>query len=311
MDNKKSVYGKILFLILIFAIVFALSSSEFFNWPLSLYNLITGRATTSTTSLNISVTNTAPIITFVSAIAATDPTESSTVNIRVNFTANDANGGSDLDRFGGQARFQFTGQTTRSNLSCSNVTGVFSSNNMNFTCTVGMWYFDVPASWTANITINDSANARGENSTTTFTFNTLNAMVMSPTALTWASLSITSTNVGSNNDPITINNTGNKNVTNVTVTGIDLRGESNGAFAIFARNISVNAVDVSDGFLMLNNSAVQVENATLLRGNNSLNYGNETSGQEQIYFYVEALNPDLTSQAYSTLAGGAWTVTSQ
>ena len=40
--------------------------------------------------------------------------------------------------------------------------------------------------------------------------------------------------------------------------------------------------------------------------NYSVNDGN--TGQERLFFYLEALNPGLSSQSYSSTGGGAWTV---
>ncbi|MBI2451564.1 Ig-like domain repeat protein [Candidatus Pacearchaeota archaeon] len=283
-----------------------------YTYNVSIYDTAGNFNSTATRKINLSeaALNSAPTITFVSIMPATDPSENTIKNILFNFTATDADGGGNINISTAQARFQLTGQTTRSNLTCANITGVFSSNNMNFTCTVGMWYFDYPGAWTVNVTISDNSAANGENSTTTFTYNTLNAMVMSPNALTWASLSAGALNTLSNNDPILINNTGNKNVTNITINAINLIGEQNGAYNIPAANFTVSITDSCDsGTIMGNNSQIQVGSAILPRGNNSLNYGNETSGQEQFYFCLEEVPQSIPSQPYSTSAGGAWTIT--
>ena len=291
-------------IILVFALIISLfvisfASAGIINW----FNKITGKATTDTTSLNLTIGNTAPTVTFVSPVSATDPVEDSTRAFFINFTANDADGPSDL----GIARINLTssGEPARYNLSC-NTTGSAFGNNQNYSCTVYLWYFDANAVWTINASINDSGNSMGSNSSGSFTFNLLTAMKMGPTALTWSSLTITSTNVGSNNDPITINNTGNDAITNITVTAINLAGETTTTESIYAGNFTVNTADAADNTTMVNGTAVQVSIANFTRGNYSANNG--VTGQEQLYFFLEALNPSLSSQSYSSTSGGEWTV---
>ena len=48
--------------------------------------------------------------------------------------------------------------------------------------------------------------------------------------------------------------------------------------------------------------------AILQRGNHTKNYLNSTSGQEELYFCVSAVNPDLSQQSYSSSAFGPWNV---
>ena len=249
--------------------------------------------------------NSAPQITNVSSIADTDPLEDGIRNITFNFTARDADGAGDLNNNSVRAEFLKSGETTRINTTCTSQN--IDSNSNRYFCTIGMWYFDGNGAWTINVTINDTAGEKAENSSTTFTFNLLTAMKMGPTALTWSSLTITSTNVGSNNDPITINNTGNDVITNITVTAIDLAGETTITEFIYAGNFTVNTADAADGTVMANASQIQVAIANLTRGNYSANNG--VTGQEQLYFYLEALNPGISAQSYSTSVGGEWTIT--
>ena len=62
---------------------------------------------------------------------------------------------------------------------------------------------------------------------------------------------------------------------------------------------------------MSNATSVNVTSAILERGNNSLNNLNSTSGQEETFFCVTALNPTLSAQSYSSAAYGAWTIVIQ
>jgi len=294
--NKKMVIALAL-VIGLFTISFA--SAGVLDWV----NKITGRATTDTTALNLTIGNTAPTITVVSVVAATDPLEDTLRTIVINFTANDADGAGDLDT--AQMFVNSSTEPIRSNSSCNTIDSA-DGNDQNYSCTIQLYYFDANAVWTINASINDSGNAIAKNDTTTFTFNLLTAMKMSPTALTWGSLTISSTNLGSDVDPVTLNNTGNDVITNISVTAIDLGGEVTTTEYIYAGNFSVNTLDAADNTTMVNNTAIQVSSANFTRSNHSVNDG--IAGQEELYFYLESLNSDLSSQSYSSVGGGEWTV---
>ncbi|MEM3116746.1 MAG: hypothetical protein QXD63_02345, partial [Candidatus Pacearchaeota archaeon] len=194
------------------------------------------------------------------------------------------------------------------NLSCVNLTT--SGNEINFSCSIDMWYFDQAGSWTINVTIKDINNAQGENSSTTFTFNTLTAMVMSPTSLTWPTVGLNDVDVSSNNDPITINNTGNAESIRINVTGYDLRGETTITKYIFANNFTVSNLSDSgcSGRIMQNATSLNITSPITFRGNNSLNYKNATSGQQNTTYCLKGVPQDATAQSYSTAGSAAWIV---
>ena len=288
-------------LFVLFMGVFTISfvNAGFVDW----FNDITGRSTFNTTSLNLTIGNTAPTITLVTNIPATDPLEDTTRTFIINFTATDADGAGDLDI--AEMNVTSSGEPPRFNSSCITLDSPF-GNSQNYTCKIELYYFDANAVWTVNASINDSAGASVWNDSTSFTYNLLTAMKMGPTALTWPALTITSTNLGSNADPIILNNTGNDVITNIRVTAIDLAVEVTSSEYIYAANFTVNVVDASDNTTMVNATAVQIAVVNFTRGNYSVNDG--VTAQEELYFYLEALNSDLSSQSYSSTSGGAWTV---
>ena len=268
------------------------------------WNKITGWATSGTTTVSISVGNNDPVVDFVSTIAAQDVTESGTASIPFWFTATDIDGVANLDDSSAQARFQRAGETTRQNLSCAWVSDI-DTDTANYSCTVDIWYWDAAGSWTINATIEDINNAKGENSSTTFTLNPTTAMAMSPTALAWPSINLTSTNVLSNNDPIIINNTANKDIAadHVNVTAIDLPGETTGSEYIYAGNFTSKITDACEGTVMVNNTAIGVSGAIITAGNNSAG-----DGQESLYFCLEDVPSGISSQTYSTAGSESWTI---
>ena len=302
---RKGVY---IFLVTLTAIIIlaTLVSAGLFDWIKK--PRITGEATTANTALNITVGNTVPTITVVNAIAAQDPTIGATTSITFNFTATDTDGASNINLSTAQAFFNKTGESTRSNSSCIN-TSIGVGNNINFTCTINMQYFDLNGAWTINTTIKDNSAAYAENSSTTFTYNLLTAMVMAPTSLSWQQLATTDTNVGSNNDPIVVNNSGNDIDLNVNVTSYNLRGETTLTEFIYANNFTIeNASQGCSGTAMVNASSINITSALLQRGNNSINYANATSGQEEVFFCLKGLPGGISQQSYSSSAYGSWIV---
>ena len=302
---EKKIYLGMFFMVLVLLVGFV--SAGFLD---DFYARITGKAQSSTTALNITIGNSAPTVSFVAAIPAITPNENGVNYTEFIINATDADGVANLDDNSAEARFELSGETTRVNASCILLADI-DANSANYSCTVGMYYFDKnDASWTVNATILDTNGARGINASTSVTFNPLTAMVMSPTALTWAEFGVADTNQESDNDPIILNNTGNGVDLSINVTGLNLQGEETPTQFIFAANLTVNNVtaDCPGGTAMLNATSLNVTSTILQRGNNSLNNNNATSGQEQMFFCVTAVNPDISSQSYSSAAYGTWTI---
>ena len=258
-------------------------------------------------TINVTSSNQEPTIDWVESIDPTNPTDDSTTSITFNFTVPDENGCEDINVSSVNASFIRAGEPTRINESCVNYSQ--SGNDINFTCTIDMWYFDQNGAWTINVSIQDNEGEYAENSSTTFTYNVLPGMKMSPTSLNWPEVNLTDTDTGSNEDPIIINNTGNSETLNINITSYNLRGEEITTQYIFANNFTVsNESQGCGGTTMSNASSINVTSAILHRGNHSLNYNNATSGQEQIYFCLKGVPQDISSQSYSSSAYGAWEI---
>jgi len=253
----------------------------------------------------IEPSNTAPTIPWVQSIAAQNPTDDTTTSITFNFTVTDENGYDNINVSTVNASFIRAGEPTRINESCINYSQ--SGNNMNFTCTIDMLYFDENGDWTINVSIRDNEGEYAENSSTSFTYNILPAMKISPTSLEWNELSLTSTDVGSNNDPIIINNTGNDPNLNINVTAYNLRGEDKTDYFIYANNFTIGiASEGCSGITMSNATSLNITTALLTRGNHSINDGE--TGQEQLYFCIKGVPVNLPSQSYSSSAYGSWEI---
>ena len=280
-------------------------------------NKITGKATSQTTNVSITVNGTNSItIPFVSVINSTNPTEASTINIIFYATLKDTDGVNDINDSSVSANFSRSGETTRQNTSCSLVADI-DSTSANFSCTIAMWYFDGTGSWNVSVGGTDLGNKTFiYNTSTTFTYNQLQAIQISPISLTWASVSPGNTNQTSNNDPTIINNTGNYNIPNITVNGINLHGDSVSSDYIGVGNVTVGnntgsngECDISDpknATVLVNGTDIQIDNTILDNGNYSIN--NNQTGQELLYYCFRTIPSTISSQTYSTTYGGAWTI---
>jgi len=271
---------------------------------------ITGYESYGNVSVNITIGNNPPTIDWVESISPIGPIDDTIRPITFNFTATDTDGYTNINVSTAESRFQLSNEPTRSNLSCVNWSQ--SGDDVNFTCTINMWYFDkVDTSWIINVTIKDINNAPYVNASKTFEYTPLLGMKMSPTFLNWSEIGLSTPDTGSNNDPIVINNTGNDDSVSINVTAFNLEGEITTDEYIYANNFTVeNASEgCTAGTTLSNATSINITSAILFRGNHSLNHLNATSGQEQTYFCLKGVPQDIGSQSYSTAAYGSWTIT--
>ncbi len=291
MVTKKILVFSILTLCLI-----GLVSAGMFDW-------ITGKATSQTTGANVELGNTAPTIYYVEDVGDINGFPSSSTTVNFTFLVNDSDGWENINVSSASLVVNRSGET-RSNLSCVSL-GNIGDFTLNVSCNVDMWYFDIPGNWSINASIKDINGALATNTSQTFKYNLLTGFVMSPNNLNWTGLSVDSIDVPANNHPILMNNTGNS-ARDVNVTGINLPGVVDDTKIIYAENFTANNISASDGTGLVNATAIQISNVYLTRGNHSIN--DNVTGQEQIYFYLEALNSDLISQNYSTSESQSWEV---
>ncbi|MFH1327210.1 MAG: hypothetical protein ABIH59_03735 [archaeon] len=300
MDKKGKQGVVLLCLFILMIVVIASTASAGF---LDFFRKITGYATSDTVDINISITgNKAPNITIVRNDTMTDisggPTEATNpTTVEINFTVYDADGFGNINDSSATITFSKSGETPRTNSSCTNL-GDYETYYTNYTCTVVMWWWDGAGIWTINATIADNDANTNFNDSKTFDIGTTDAVLIAPTTLNWASLTAGSTNQEAINN-ITLNNTGNVDKW-VEINATNLRGETDPTLAIWAGNFSVRNISGCEGTAMVNDVFTNVTSATLPAGNISLNYKNLTSGQEQIFVCIEEVGAELIAQAYST-----------
>lgn len=278
------------------------------------WDKITGKATSSPVTISVSVTSAPPTIYYISYNTPIILTEGPSLTyVVMNFSVNATNGAASLNNASATLNITKAGQPIRVN-TCT--VKDWSGNYANYTCNLTMDWYNQDGVWTIYANISDFGGNYVTNSTKTVTVNTLTGMVMSPTALTFSNIIAGSTNQTATNDPITLNNTGNQNITagNIKINAIDLAGETDHSKFLFASNFSAGIYTggniecnvTASATAMVNVTDTVVANAALNIGNFPLNDG--ATGQERLYVCLRKAGYELTQQAYSTTALGSWTV---
>jgi len=298
-------------LILILLIIPLISAGFFSDW----WGRITGEVATQPVTLNITVASgAAPIIYNISDLAAVTLTDGPAATyITVNFSVNDSDGAGNLDNSSAMLNLTRSGEELRINSSCA--VADFSGNHANYTCNITLWWYDVDGAWTVYANITDLTSNLAINNTETRTLNSLTGIVLSPSSLTFATITAGNLNT-TPSDFLRLNNTGNQDVAsgNVQMNATDLVGEQTNSTFLFAGNFSAsnstggeiecNASN-PDATALINYSYTGIVGSILTAGNFTLEDG---TAQEDTYLCLREAGSELTSQEYSTLRYGSWTV---
>jgi hypothetical protein len=293
-----------LYLVLSFFLVLLIMSSASANLLDSIKNIFTGKAASQPQDVSVQVSGKKAVIIEVPTISSS-PIEGG-VRI-VFFTANvsDPNGVNDIVDSSIGTLINY-GAITR--VGTCNWSQDISTTKANYSCNVTMQYWDSPspsASWKLNVSATDKGNKTMINQSAVFTYSEVKSLTISPNSLTWDSISSGDTDQNSTNDPTIINNSGNYNG-QIKVTGIDLKGESINTEVIPASSFTVGPTNGAEcsATSLVNGSAVAIGSSNSNPGNLSAGGG---AGQSQLYYCIPAV-PELSSQNYSTLGGGIWTI---
>lgn len=301
----------ILVLVSVFIIlsITAFASAGLSEW----FGKITGRVTQNPVNLTITVLDTtAPTISKVYNNTVTLNEGPNSTLVQINFSASDPSGYLTINTTSAVVNLTRGGEATRMNATCILIVGA--GNNANYSCNIYMVWFDGAGTWNITALIADFNNNVGQNTTNTFTVNALTGFMQAPSPLTWPVLLPNAYNQTSSNDPLTLNNTGNQDITsgNIQINATHLKGETDANRIIYSTNFSVfyatgGSPPVECDVTTMGNSVytgLAVSNLT--HGNFTINDG--TIGQERLYFCLKYAGAELTSQTYSTASMGAWTV---
>jgi len=280
---------------------------------------ITGYDTYRDTNVTVSLSGTAAVTVLVYNATligtAVDPTEDQPLGISYTAELIDADGVADINTtsVGANITAPFGGQL-RQNTTCTSIGGESTITSQNFSCNVTIYYFDVPGSWTINTWGQDLGNTTTiYNQSMVFDYDALQAITLSPASLTWPGISPGQQNQTASTYT-TLNNTGNYNITNITMTAINLIGATYGNHldvANFTIDITTGAgaecvVTSSVGVTLANNTQLEINSAELLRGNNSVDDG--ATGQERLYHCMPII-PQIITDSYSTTDSDEWRIT--
>jgi hypothetical protein len=259
-------------------------------------------------SRNISVNEPdAPVVTYIESFGPVTPMENSTKTVDFKITVEDLDGFDDIHH--ASANFSRNGEFREDADNCAVVGGEDSATSRNYTCSIDMQYFDEPGSWSIGVSASDQGATYAYNVSESFTYNILYSFISSPSEFSFAG-DQGDVNATSDEDPITLTNYGNANITDIKLFGRNLYGESQTQYYIDVANISVGtstgAGDPECGATgLVNGTNVSISGAELLRGNYSAGGG---SGQEELYFCMKTVPTGLPSQDYSTSQDGSWVI---
>ena len=307
----------IIFVAFVF-IMGTLVSAGFFDW---FKRTITGYATSQPTNVSIVVSGTSQItmIIFNQSLTGStvDPTENATTYITFYVVINDSDGVADINDSSVSANVTF-GSTVRRNNTCTLI-GDLDTQRANYSCRLDMWYFDAPETWTINVRANDLGNTSYVVNTSSFKYNQLQAIVVSPNSLTFPSVAIGATNQTSNNDPTLVNNTGNGNLSAIRVQAINIHGLTTTTqfipvanFTVFNNTAATVECNENSATALVNNTATAITGLSLVRGNHSISNGTSIAipGQQLLYYCIRDVPTSalISAQQYSTNNTGSWTI---
>jgi hypothetical protein len=300
MSNKKRVIYTIMFFIFAMFLVSFVSAG-----PLDFFKKITGKGI-SPQPQNVSITVRGPnpvSIEFIETISPQAPIENSTTNIVFEVHVTDPDGVNDIDDSSVNAEFSKISETTRTG-ACAWQNDI-DSDTANYSCSIVMQYYDGAGTWNIKVQARDFGNGTLiEDTSQTFVFQELKAMIISPPSLTWPDVIPGATNQMSNNDPAIITNTGNYNG-EVSVTAYDLVGETIPSELITAEDFTIGtSTGAGEPECDAPTTATAMQNtiSVPIAGSNS-----NPGGTEEIY-YCMPLVPAVSSQIYSTTGGDSWTI---
>jgi len=252
-------------------------------------------AQSGTFHVYLTLGNEIPSITWVNDSVSVSPAIGTVRTIYVQFNATDSNGVADLDDSTAVIYINYTGETTRSNTSCTAQGNT--GNTETYICAVNMQYYDINGDWTINVSIADNAGAEDDDVSATFTYGTLTAMELGDTMLNFSSASLGQSAAAPTQNPLQVKNLGNQNLVEINVTGYGLwKSSENISAEAFYVNSSLGATGAS----LVNDSAVIVPSATSDRDTTS------TEDNATLYFYVDMPSSGLTEGTFN--ASNPWTI---
>ncbi len=235
----------------------------------------------------ISSGNNAPTITNVQSLSNQNPTEGTINSVNIKFTVSDTNGHSDLNHSAANVSF-IKDAITRTG-TCSNNT--IDSTTTNYSCSVNMNYYDLPGTWTINVSAEDNSAETVYDDASSFTYNSLYAFELTKDDISFASATVGINNINASDDPQVLSNTGNGAFTYINLTSYEL---SNGVDTIGSGNFTINATNDAKGINTI--GTILIPDASLT-----------VSGTQNLFLWVD-IPSGISSGSYTTNQTTQWII---
>ena len=256
--------------------------------------ILTSGAATDNFSANVTVGNNAPTIDFV-VNGSDSPNGATTKTIYINFTVTDENGVLDLVTVSSFVNITRAGEATRTSTDCWSTSNV--SNTQNITCQLDILYYDEPGAWDICAYVTDGTDADSDCTTADFTMGNTDDVDIIETALSFSG-NAGDTNIGATENPLVVNNTGNRVYSGIDLTAYNLTG---GVDTIGATAFTVNVTDGSgEGQALAHSSPVTITSASIAKAEAA------GSASEDLYFYLD-IPTGIAATDYNT-GGTPWMI---
>lgn len=228
-------------------------------------------AATGNFPVSLTVSNSVPVIEGVNSSVSFTPSTGTNGTAQFYFNASDGNGASDLNDTSAQVFIEFGDE----NATSSPCTVDSSGNLAQYRCNVSIpYYYNASSSWTINVSVRDNSGALAFNDTETFTINTLKAISLAESSLSFSGAA-GANNVAASQNPQRISNNGNFDFPELNLTGYEIANVT----TILSKNFTVNVTSSGGpGQLVINATPITISNANMSHGRNA----NET-----MYLYLD------------------------
>jgi hypothetical protein len=280
------------------------------GWADWVKKTITGKATTTSVEMNVTVGVPAIIYVWNYSAAVTPSNAPAITSIHLNFTVYIPSGYIYLNTSLAKINITKTNEAIRQNTTCMQ-TANWSTNYANFSCNVTLYWWDLNGTWTIGASITDNSSNLATNYTQVQRIGVSQAFVGAPGNITWSAIASGARNQTPTNDPFRLNNTGNA-PSDIQINATNLRGETDAMLGLWANNFTVSGLTGGtppaecNSTLMSSGLLTTLTTANLTRGNYTINDG--STGAENLYLCLRIAGAELTTQAYSTRNESYWTV---
>lgn len=242
-----------------------------------------------------------PIINDISNIPDQSIIEAGIKYVNFSVLASDLNGVNDLNHSTLNSSFSLTGEATRINSSCTFIE-VINSTTANYSCSIGIWYFDAANTWNVSAQVKDLKGNISSVYQETFNIQSTTSINLSTISLSFSGVNVGSKNKTANNN-ITLQNIGNK-VLSINVNASNLDGQTTTSEFIPATNFSIhNNGNGCDGTSLSTGIFVTLQGITLNRGNIS-----KGDGTQNLVTCLRELPLTISAQSYSTNISKPWVI---